>query len=301
MKNFIGSRNLPKLNYHHPGNVQQALDMLYELGEKGRVIAGCTDFIPAVRRGAWSFDDGLDVIDIGRLAELKNISLEDGVVKIGTAATLTEIARSTVIQAQAPGLADAIIEMASAQVRNTGTIGGNICTASPAGDTIPPLLALNAKVKVAGIGQEKIVPLAEFFKGPGQTILGPKEMLTEIQFPALKPNEKFYRVKLGRRKSFTCSVISMAIWAKSAGGIIEDVRIALGAVAPTPIRARRAEEYLIGKKVSDQVIEEGARIASGEVSPISDVRASADYRKDMACTLTRRGLTQCLDLRGSME
>lgn len=301
MKNFTGSKNLPKLKYHRPVDVRQALERLDALGEKGRVIAGCTDFIPAIRRGAWSFPDGLEVIDVGAVDELKGISLTDGRVTIGAATTLAETARSAVIREQAPGLAEAIMEMASAQVRSTGTVGGNICTASPAGDTIPPLLALGARVRVTGLHGEKTIPLAEFFRGPGQTALSPGELLSEVQFPVMKAGETFYRVKLGRRKSFTCSVISLAIWVRATEGLIADVRIALGAVAPTPLRATAAEQYLIGKEFGSEVIEEGAGIVSAEVRPISDVRASAAYRKEMARTLTRRGLARCLNLPGGSE
>jgi carbon-monoxide dehydrogenase medium subunit len=292
MKNFIGSRVLPDMVYHRPERMGDAKSLLSEL-QQVKVIAGCTDFIPAIRRGAWTFEDGLNILAIKNVKELCGIAEHGNTVTIGAATTLSDIENSPLIREHAPILADTMREMASWQIRNTATIGGNLCTASPAADTAPPLLVLDAKVTVSGPNKEKTVPLNAFFLGPGQTILHSNEMLTGIQFPAAKANEGAVRIKMGRRNAFTLSVISLAVWLRIEDGAFENVRIAFGAVAPTPIRAQRAEEFLRGKKANPEIIDKGAEIAAGEVSPISDVRASAEYRKDMAYVLSKRALTAC--------
>lgn len=294
MRNFIGSRVLPRMIYHRPKNIREAFQLLNARKGEWKVIAGCTDFIPAIRRGTWSFEEGLNLIDIKGVKELNFIKKERNKIRIGAATRLSDLVRSSLIQEQAPILANAINEMASLQIRNSGTIGGNLCTASPAADTAPPLLVLDAKVKVRGMDREELFPLTKFFLGPGKTVIRPREILNEIEFPVMKPDEKSCWIKMGRRDTFTLSVISVATWVRVKDGVFKAVRIALGAVAPTPIRAWKAEEYLMGKKTTSEVIEEGARIVATEVRPISDVRASAEYRKDMAHVLTKRGLMACL-------
>ncbi len=294
MRNFVGSKALPNYVYHHATNMEEALWLLKELKGECKIIAGCTDFIPAIRRGAWSFGDGLNVIDILGIKELSSIAKDGDLIKLGAAIRLSQVAGSPTIREHASVLADAVSEIGSLQIRNSGTIGGNLCTASPAADTAPPLLVLDANVKVRGIGKEEIVPLTKFFVGPGETILGSKEMLTEIQFPSVKPDERYCWIKMGRRNVFTLSVISLATRVKVKDGVFDTVRIALGAVAPTPMRATEAERYLIGKQKSAHVIDEGCKIVAREVKPISDVRASAEYRKDMAYVLTKRALMACL-------
>jgi len=298
MKNFVGSSALPNLVYHRPTHMKEALSLLNTIKGELKIIAGCTDIIPAIRRGKWSFADGLHMVDIKRIKKLNSVTREGDTIRIGAATRLSDIERSPLIREHAPILADAVSEMASLQVRNTGTIGGNLCTASPAADCAPPLLVLDTKVKVKGIYNEKLVPLAEFFIGPGKTILGPKEILAEIQFSVMNSHGKSCWIKMGRRNGFTFSVVSVATLIKARDGFFDDVRIALGAVSPTPIRALRAEKHLIGKKVNEQIIDEGAKVVQSEVKPISDVKASAEYRIDMSYILTKRAIVSCLSGRG---
>ena len=155
--------------------------------------------------------------------------------------------------------------------------------------------ALLISVCIKSINHEKQVKLEKFFTGPGKTILKPEEVISEIHFPAIKTDERFCWIKLGRRNVFTLSLVSVAIWVKIKSGFIENIRIALGAVAETPIRAKKSEEYFIGKEIDEDVIANGSEIVANEVNPISDARAGAAYRKEMACTLTRRALKKCLD------
>jgi len=294
MKNFVGSRALPDLIYHCPKDVENALALLKNIKGECKIIAGCTDFIPAIRRGAWRFGDGLNVIDIRGVDTLQEITKDADNIRIGAATRLSDIVDSAIIRKYAPILSDAVNEMASLQVRNIGTIGGNLCTASPAADTAPPLLVLDAAVNVKGVDRDEVVSLYDFFKGPGKTILGEKDMLTEIFVPVMKLDERVQFIKLGRRVAATLSVISVAVWAKMKDNIFEGIRLAFGAAAPTPMRAPKAEAYLAGKEASVEVIDEGAKIAADEINPISDVRASEGYRRDMAYVLTGKAIAACV-------
>ena len=294
MKSYIGSRALPKFVYHHPEDLQEAIRLLNELEGRCKIIAGCSDFIPAIRRGAWSFPDGFNLVDLNGIRELSFVAEEGTRIRVGAATRLSDIIQSPLIQKRAPVLAEAGKEMASMQIRNRATVGGNLCMASPAADAAPPLLVLDAAVRVKGIDREELIPLNKFFVGPGKTVLSSREIVTEVEFPGMNPDERSCWIKMGRRNSFTLSIVSVATWAKIKGDTFSDLRIALGAVAPTPIRAVEAEQYLIGKKTSEEVIRKGAEIAAGEIKPISDVRASAEYRRDMANVLTKRALVSCL-------
>jgi CO/xanthine dehydrogenase FAD-binding subunit len=294
MKNFVGLRTLPDLIYHCPKDMENVLSLLKNIKGERRIIAGCTDFIPAIRRGAWHFGDGLNVIDIKGVDILKKISKNGDNIRIGAATRLSDIVNSDIIRKYAPILSDAVNEMASLQIRNTGTIGGNLCTASPAADTAPPLLVLNAVVNVKGVDRDEVISLYDFFRGPSKTVLGERDMLTEVIVPVMKVDERAKFIKLGRRVAATLSVVSVAVWTKIEGNTFKGVRIALGAVAPTPIRASKGEEYLLGKQANFENVASAAKIVATEVKPISDVRATAEYRVDMAEMLTKKALSACL-------
>ncbi|MBA7630739.1 Carbon monoxide dehydrogenase medium chain [subsurface metagenome] len=295
MRNFVGLRAIPEMEYHRPIALEQALKLLSELKEGCKIIAGGTDLVPAARRGRMSSSGHIHIIDISSIKALDYIIKEDDMIRIGAVTKLSEVGASTVVKEHVPILANAASQMGSLQVRNLGTIGGNLCNASPAADTAPPLLALDARVNIRGIDKQRLVPLKEFFAGPGETILASGEILAEVQIPITEPAAGSCFIKLGRRNAFTLSIVSVATLVKVKDGIFDDVRIALGAVAPTPIRASKAEEYLTGKKVSEQVIDDGAKVVTSEVKPISDVRASARYRKDMSYIVTKRALTMCFN------
>lgn len=290
MRNLLGLRAIPQIEYHRPTELTEALKLLAELKEGYRIIAGGTDLVPAARRGGVSLPNHTHIIDISSIKELDYIVKDDGMIRIGAVTRVSEIGVSTVVKEHVPIVADAASQLGSLQVRNLGTIGGNLCNASPAADTAPPLLVLDAKVNVRGIDGQRLVPVTELFTGPGKTILAPGEILAEIQIPTTEATAGSCFIKLGRRNAFTLSIVSVATLVKVKDGIFDDVRIALGAVAPTPIRASKAEEYLTGKETREQVIDEGAKIVAGEVKPISDVRASEEYRRDMSYILTKRAI-----------
>ena len=295
MTEFIGSRILPECVYHRPAGLAEVLSLMQD-ASPAVLVAGCTDFIPALRKGVWSYPDSIGLIDLTQVPELTRITQNDNTILIGGATRLKEIVASELIQEQVPLLAQAVQEMASLQVRNSATIGGNLCTASPAADTAPPLLALNAELcLVNSQGQEERLPLTDFFTGPGQTVLGPGRLLKAIHIPIPNKNVRFFRKKMGLRKAFTISVISMALQASVQDATFHDVALAFGAVAPTPMRAPQVEQILEGKACSGELLDRAAALAAETVSPISDVRASAEYRREMAAVFTRRGLQQIME------
>lgn len=299
MKNFIGSRALPEIQYHRPADMASLLALTGSLGGELKMVAGCTDFIPAIRSGKWVFENGLNVVDLKNVSELVGIREEGDRLIIGAATRLTDIAESESVQRSAPVLAEAVRQMASPQVRNIATIGGNLCTASPAADTAPPLLVLDAEVTIQGGDSRETVPLTKFFLGPGTTRMKPRDVLTEIRVPVMRENEAARRTRMGLRTAFVCSIISLAAWIRWDGAAIAAARIAMGAVAPTPIRLPDAENALIGTDGGPQALAETAERAAAGIAPISDLRASAAYRRSLAGTLTRRILDQCIaDLRG---
>jgi carbon-monoxide dehydrogenase medium subunit len=183
--------------------------------------------------------------------------------------------------------------MASVQVRNTATMGGNLCMASPAADTAPPLLVSDATVVIQDAHGETVLPVADFFTGPGRSVLTPGQVMTHICIPKLKDQQAAAFLKIGTRTAVIISVVSAAVRIGMAGGVCGSARIALGSVAPTPVRVTAAEEFLSGKPLDDQVLETCAEMAASAVSPITDLRASAGYRKDVAKTLVKRCLMAC--------
>jgi len=278
-------RPLPKMEYRAPSSLGEALAILKDYQGKAKLLAGGTDLIPKMKKRVVVADL---IIDLNQIAGLDRIELRKEGLCIGALARLTEIMEASAVKEKAPALAQAIGIMASPPIRNRGTIAGNLGTASPAADTAPPLLVLNASVRLKSSGGERIVPLADFFLGPGETVKRPDEMLTEVIIPFQEGTSAF--LKLGRRKAFTLSIASAAAFARIRGGKMEEVRVALGAVAPTPIRGRKVEEALKGKEPNKENIAQAAEWIRNEVNPISDVRASAEYRRDMSCVLTQRVL-----------
>jgi len=297
MKNFIGSRAMPDLIYHSPEDMEGLMSLLENNKKEGpwesKIVAGCTDFVPAVRSGRWAFKDGINIIDIKKIKDLDFIKKEGDFIKIGACTRLTRIFESPEIQNNAKVLAQAVGQMASLQVRNTATMGGNICMSSPAADTAPVLLVLDAKVTLQGPGGEQDIRLRDFFTGPGQNVLKPDQILTQISFPVQEAHETAHFLKIGTRTAVIIAVVSAAVGMGIKNGVCENPKIALGSVAPTPIRVEKAEKFLHHKFLDDHTIEACAKIVSEEISPITDLRASREYRKDMAGTLVKRAILAC--------
>ncbi len=284
-------RRLPRVEYVQPGSLTEALALLSQYKGTAKPFAGGTDLIPQIKRRELPAPKLF--VDLKGIPGLDAIAYDASKgLTIGALAPITSVERSPLVRQYYPILSQALITLACPQVRNRATITGNICSAVPSADSAPGLLVLEATLKLVSQKGERVVPIAQFFTGPRETILADDELVTEIHIPSLPPKYKGIYVKLSPRKSMDLAVVGVAALVVRDGDVCKDVRIALGAVAPTPLRAQKAESALIGKKITDDATIGAARAASTECSPIDDHRASAEYRCDMVYVLTRRALTQ---------
>lgn len=270
--------------------IEEALEWLAKEKEKARVIAGATDLILEMERGGRK--DVETLIDISRVSALDTISLdEDGWIHLGPLVTHNQCATSHLLYDRAYPLARACWEVGSPQIRNRGTVAGNLITASPANDTITPLMALGAVLTLRSQRGERRVPLKEFYTGVRRTVLAPDEMLVDIAFPAMRSSQKGTFVKYALRKAQAISVVNLAVLLDfDEQNIIQSAQITLGSVAPTIIHARSAEEYLTGKVLMPEVILEAAERCMGDAKPISDIRGSAQFRKKITGVIAKRAL-----------
>jgi carbon-monoxide dehydrogenase medium subunit len=276
-------------DYRSVTNLIDAIEILGERGEHARIVAGATDLILEIERGVRKGIDTL--VDITRVPGLDRISLdEDEIIHLGPLVTHNHCVASKLIVERGFPLAQAAWEVGAPQIRNRGTVAGNLITASPANDTITPLLALGARVTLKSKGGERVVPLDEFYTGVRRTVMHPDEILVDISFPAMQTNQRGTFIKLGLRRAQAISVVDVAIVLTFQDGRVEKAAITLGSVAPTIIHAIAAESYLTGRTLEDESVEEASRLAEAAARPISDVRSSADYRNEMVRVCTLRGL-----------
>ena len=272
----------------------ETLDEALEILRAGAVspFAGGTDLMPQSRAGRVKLAPVL--MNLRRIEGLEGIAEDGGIVRIGALTTMTRLMDCALVRERLNILWQACNHFASDQLRNAGTLGGNVCNASPAGDTLVPLLVLDARVELAhkpnGRIETRKLPLAEFLRGPGRTARTPQELLTAIEIAL--PAEGFYGAffKLGTRPALDISAISIGLGALRDGGRLQAVRIAFGAVAPTAIRAARAEAALEGRPLDRVAIDAAVDAADAEIHPISDVRASDWYRREMVHNMLRRML-----------
>ncbi|MCX7162550.1 MAG: xanthine dehydrogenase family protein subunit M [Betaproteobacteria bacterium] len=278
-------------HYFAPTSLDQAVECLKD-GDV-TILAGGTDLTPQSQAGRIRIKRTL--MNIRHIPQLSGITLEGREIRIGTLATITEIMEHPLVRQHLPVLVEACNHFASDQIRNAATLGGNICNASPAGDTLIPLLLLDARVELASMPEAKLyrhsMPLATFFVGPGKTRRSLCELLTCVRIPLPGEGHVAHFHKLGTRPALDISTISIGIGGTLREGVLTNVRVAFGAVAPTPVRAARAEQALEGQKLDAAIIDRVAAIARDEVEPIDDVRATAWYRKEMIHNITRRMLT----------
>ena len=276
---------MKEFEYLKPNSIKETISILSQYGERAQILNGGTDLIVGMRDKILQPEY---VVDIKTISHLNKITYnEQEGLTIGATATLNEILDSKVIRAHYPILAEACKTVGSYQVRNRATLVGNICNASPAADTAPPLLVLEAKVNIISLSGEKTVPLDQFFTGVKKNILKKGEIITSITIPPLK--EKWFGVylKQGRRKEVDLATVGVAVV-----GIRDEIRIALGAVASIPVRALKTEELLRGKIIDEPLLEETAKSALAEVSPISDIRSSKEYREEIIKILIKRAILQ---------
>jgi carbon-monoxide dehydrogenase medium subunit len=276
-------------NYLNVTTIDEALLALAQEGERARIVAGATDLILELERGVRKGIETL--IDITRIPDLDQITIdEDEVIHLGPLVTHNHCVESRLIRARAYPLARAAWEVGAPQIRNRGTIAGNLITASPANDTITPLMALNASVTLQSTKGFRTVALKDFYKGVRKTVMQPDEMLVDISFPAMSATARGTFLKLALRRAQAISVVDVAVILDIAKDSIKSASITLGAVTPVILHAEDAEKYLAGKPLTDEVMEEAARLAMAASRPIDDIRGSAAYRREMVRVCTLRGL-----------
>ena len=278
-----------RFDYRRPKNLSEALEILANEGEKARILAGGTDLLVNIQEGV---DDPELVVDIGELDELKGIQEESGIIELGTLVTHAGVMASELLNEKALVLVSACSEVGAPQIRARGTIGGNLAAASPAGDSIPALYVLGATIVLKNREGEREVPIENFFTGVKQSSLRPDELLTAVRFPAMNDAGRCFFKKLGQRKALAITKVTVAACLVIREGIIENIRIALGAVAPTVIRASRAESYLSGQPLTEEVIARAAQLVSEESRAINDIRSTEEYRNEMTGLLLTRGLVE---------
>jgi len=280
--------------YLAPTGLVQALAALAGPGG-ATVLAGGTDLMPQSNAGRAAT---ATLLNIRRIEGLDSIILDGAVLVLGSLVTIGQLQSNARVRQHAPILVDVADHFASQQIRNCATLGGNVCNASPAGDTLPALLAVDAEIELAsltstGAVSTRRIPVDGFFTGPGRTQRRANELLIAVRVPVARRLARFY--KAGTRPALDISTVSIAFAARRDGqGCLHDVRLALGAVAPTPLRARRAEALLEGKSIDPALACAAARAAAQEAQPIDDVRASAWYRKELVNNMTRRVLTDAI-------
>ena len=273
-----------KFDYLEPRTIEEASSLLVQHQDRVKVIAGGTDLINQIRlkriRPQY-------VMDISYIPGLEYIQYDaEGRLSIGALATIRSLEMSAEIQERHPVVSQAAGLLGSMAIRNVGTIGGNLCNASPCAETAPSLIGLGARVKLMGSHGERTVALEEFFTGPGETVLQTGELMVEIQVPPMPSHTKSVYLKHTTRGTANPAIVGVAVIAAMDGKKCIEAKLVLGAVAPTPIRAKKTEEILRGAEMDDALIEKAAQAASEESSPISDVRASAEFRKDMVKVFT---------------
>jgi CO/xanthine dehydrogenase FAD-binding subunit len=281
--------------YTSPQSLLETLALISEYQGRAKIIAGGSDLLAKMKKGLPMPEV---LINVECVDELHYINHSSGKgLRIGAATSLSSLGKSDLILSKFPVLAQAINSMASPFLRNRATIGGNLCNAAPSADTVPALIVLGSKVKISGLDFEKVVRVEEFFTGPGQTVLKPGQMVTEIQVPDLSPGCSAVYLKQKRRNGADLAVVGVAalLTLGKDHETLKDVRIALGAVAPTPIRSRKAENILNGRKLTPEILIEAGKAAAAESSPIDDSRSSADYRKKLVAVMTRRAVAQAFE------
>lgn len=276
--------------YINATSIDQVLGVLEKNNGHARIVAGGTDLILELERGARKGVHTL--IDVTRIPKLGKIFLdEDGIIHLGALVTHNDCAGSKLIGTRAYPLARASWEVGAPQIRNRGTVAGNLITASPANDTITPLMALNAKVRLASTQGERVVPLSEFYTGVRRNVMRPDEMLVEIFFAAMKETQRGAFIKLALRRAQAISLVNAAVIVDLRGDTVRSATITLGAVTPIITHTPAAEKFLAGKKLNDKNIAQAAELATQSAKPIDDVRGSAAYRLEMVRVITKRALT----------
>lgn len=285
---------LPNFAYHRVKTPLEAVQLLADYKGRAKILAGGTDLLLQMK---WGRVFPQHLVSLRDVVNLKFIHFQDENIVLGANTTHREVERSTVVKKDSAALHDAVRNISSLQIRNVATVAGNICNAAPSADTAAPLLALGASVRVLGLQGERVIAMADFFKGPGQTVLEPDEILLETIIPRSPAHSGSAYFKLAQRNAMDLALIGVAayVWTTPDKSHIREARIALATSAPTPVRAYEAERFLHGTPLCDKGINEAAIHASFEASPRSSFRSSSDYRREMISVFVRRSLLKALE------
>ncbi|MEM1695920.1 MAG: xanthine dehydrogenase family protein subunit M [Desulfurococcaceae archaeon] len=267
--------------YYEPRTLDEALELLSRYREDAKVLAGGTDLLVKMKI---RLIEPKILINIKKIPGLSYIVEEENVIRIGALTKLIDIEKSALVRKHLPALHDAVLAMGSVQVRNMATIGGNLCNASPAADTAPPLLVHEASVKLVSKRGLRVVSLEEFFEGPGRTVMEPDEVLIEVL--AKKRGRGASAFRKISRVAVDISIASSAVYVVVENDVIKEARIALGSVAPRPLRAWKTENSIVGLSIGSRELREALTLLDEEISPITDVRSTAEYRRYIAKVLT---------------
>ena len=285
---------IPPFDYKSPNSIEEAIQLLWESNGKAKIIAGGTDLMIGLRNGD---QNPRVIIDVTRIEELRKIEEKDRTLSVGAAVTHSEIASSPLIKKYAKVLSDAASEIGSPQIRNLGTIGGNIINASPGADTLPPLMVLNAMGVVASKEGERQVPIFQLFKGPYEISLKPHELLARVTFQKLSPGMKSSFVRLARRDAMAIARMSVAIVLEmdERNKRIKDIRIAAGSVTPTPQRFSEAEDLLRENPPNEKTLQEAALKVTETMINQTGIRLSTSYKHPVIEALFIRGMRKALE------
>ena len=288
------TRILPSFTLILPTSIEETIKLVAEYRGKAKILAGGTDVLVAMKGGSLAPQT---LIKFGKMKALSFIkgSIKNGLA-LGPLVTIREIETSAKIKIMYPLMIDAASRFANVQIQNMATVGGNICNASPAGDMLPPLLSMNAEIELASINDKRTIKLKDFYTGPGKSVMKADEILTRITTPPLPKGSGSGFVKISRTAD-DLSKVSVAVVLVEKKGRFKDVRLALGAVAPTPIRAVAAEAFLEDQVITDAVIDQAVTIACEAIKPISDLRSTANYRKHVAGIAIQRAIKKALERR----
>lgn len=284
---------LPDFEYHRPATVEEACALLTELGPSARVMAGGTDLLVDLKRGVGAASH---VVALRGIAELTSIEKDsDGTLRLGPMVTPNEVGASPTVRAAHLPLSEAALTMAAHQIRNRATVGGNLASAVPSADMPPMLIAMGSRLLLASKAGRRQVPLEEFFTGPRETVLVAGEIIAQIIVPPSPSHSGARYLKHSLRDASALAVVGVAAWLRMDGDLCREARVVLGAVAPTPLVARRAGLALVGQRPDAEVITEVAKLASEEARPISDLRGSAEYRRALVRVLAERAVGTALE------
>jgi len=282
--NQINTRLLyPSFSYFEPATPEETVQLLAKYGQDAVILAGGTDLLIKMKQGL------IDPKVVIRVKQPSFIEKKPDGFHIGAATKMRTLEKSRAIIETFPALVEAVKLIGSVQIRYMATLGGNLCNASPAADTVPPLLVMDAEVSILGPNGSRIVPLKDFFLGPGKTVLSKSEILTEIRIPPFRGKTGTAFIRLSRA-SMDIAKISIAVLLQFGGETVTSAKIALGSVAPTPILANKAAQILIGKSLTKETIGRAAETVAEEIRPITDIRGTAEYRKDVSHVMARDAL-----------